>query len=58
MRSIQFDIIIEAEKDSRFWVIPPKVYQEVMERSAPLANYTNEIMASRFSEVMWLIEQI
>lgn len=23
-----------------------------------LANYTNEIMASRFSEVMWLIEQI
>ena len=58
MRSIQFDIIIEAEKDSRFGVIPPKVYQEVMERSAPLANYTNEIMASRFSEVMWLIEQI
>ena len=28
------------------------------QRSAPLANYTNEIMASRFSEVMWLIEQI
>ena len=29
-----------------------------MERSAPLANYTNEIMASRFSEVMWLMEQV
>ena len=24
----------------------------------PLANFTNEIMAARFSEVMWLIEQI
>ena len=23
-----------------------------------MANYTNELMASRFSEVMWLIEQI
>ena len=23
-----------------------------------VANYTNEMMASRFSEVMWLIEQI
>ena len=29
-----------------------------MEESAPAANYTNQIMASRFSEVMWLIEQI
>ena len=30
----------------------------VMEGSAAVANYTNELMASRFSEVMWLIEQI
>ena len=29
-----------------------------MEASAPLANYTNELMASRFSEVMWLMEQV
>ena len=29
-----------------------------MEESAPLSNYTNELMASRFSEVMWLIEQV
>ena len=48
MRSIQFDIIIEAEKDSRFWVIPPKVYQEVMERSAPLANYTMRLWLHGF----------
>ena len=29
-----------------------------MEESAPVANYTNELMASRFSDVMWLIEQV
>lgn len=29
-----------------------------MESSAPLANFTNEVMASRFSDVMWLIEQV
>ncbi len=58
MRSIQFEITIEAEKDAQFWIIPPQVYQEVMEQSAPLSNYTNEIMASRFSEVMWLVEQV
>ena len=58
MRSIQFEMTIEAEKDSDFWIIPPEIYKQVMEQSAPLANYTNEIMATRFSEVMWLIEQI
>ena len=58
MPSIQFDVVIEAEKDTDYWRIPTDVYKSIMEQSAPLANYTNEIMASRFSEVMWLIEQI
>lgn len=58
MNSVQFDIIISAEKDTEVMVIPADVYKSIMEVSAPLANYTNEIMASRFSEVMWLIEQV
>ena len=58
MQSIQFDITIEAEKNSLIWVIPPELYKDVMEQSAPLANYTSQIMASRFTDVMWLVEQI
>lgn len=58
MRSIQFDVTIAAEKDTDLWLIPAELYREIMEESAPVANYTNELMASRFSEVMWLIEQI
>ncbi|HJB76618.1 Crp/Fnr family transcriptional regulator [uncultured Oscillibacter sp.] len=58
MRSIQFEVTIEAEKDTELWVISPEVYQSLMEVSAPVANYTNELMASRFSEVMWLMEQV
>ena len=58
MRSIQFDVTIEAEKDTDLWLIPPEVYQSIMEESAPVANYTNEVMATRFSDVMWLVEQI
>ena len=54
MRSIQFEVTIAAEKETDLWIIPV----EVMAESAPLANYTNEIMATRFSDVMWLIEQI
>lgn len=58
MNSIQFEVVIEAEKDSEIWIIPPYVYKAIMDESAAVANYTNEIMATRFSEVMWLIEQI
>lgn len=58
MRNIQFDITIEAEKDSEIWVVQPAVYKALMEESAAIANYTNDIMSSRFSEVMWLIEQV
>ncbi len=58
MRSIQFEITIEAEKDTHFLLIPPEIYKGVMEESAPLANFTNEVMATRFSEVMWLVEQV
>ena len=58
LQAIRFDVIIQAEKDTTLWVIPAEIYKRVMEASAPLANFTNEVMAARFSEVMWLIEQI
>ncbi len=58
MRSIQFEVIIEAEKDTELWIIPPQVYKRLMEESVALSNFTNEIMAARFSDVMWLMEQI
>ena len=58
MRSIQFEVTIEAEKDTELWVIAAETYQGIMEESAPVSNYTNELMSSRFSDVMWLMEQI
>ena len=58
MRSVQFEVMIAAEKESEVFIIPPYIFKKVMNESAPLANYVNELMATRFSEVMWLIEQI
>ena len=58
MNSIQFEITIEAQKDTTMWVISADTYQRLMKESAVVANFTNEIMATRFSEVMWLMEQI
>ena len=58
LNSIQFEITITAEKDTEFWLIPSELYKNLLTESAPLANYTNELMAARFSDVMWFIEQV
>ena len=47
MRAVDFDIFIEADQESLLWIIPPEVYRQLMEQSAPAANFTNELMAGR-----------
>ena len=58
LRGIQFDVLVEAERDTVALFLPAQVYQGLMEESAAVANFTNELMAQRFSDVMWLIDQI
>ena len=58
MPNMQFDIFIEAEKDSEVWVIPACLFQNLMDESIIIANYARNLIASHFSELMWLMEQI
>jgi len=58
IRGLQFDVMVCAEEDTKVLHIPTSVYQKLMEESIIVANYTNELMASHFSEVMWLMDQI
>ena len=58
MPDMQFNVMIEAEKDTEMWIIPPCLYKDLMQESAAVANYSNQLISSRFSEVMWLMEQI
>jgi len=44
IRSIQFEVTIEAEKDTDLWIIPAEIYKGIMKESAPVANYTNELI--------------
>ena len=58
MPNMQFDIFIEAEKDSEVWVIPACLFQNLMDESIIIANYARNLITSHFSELMWLMEQI
>jgi len=58
MPNMQFDIFIEAEKDSEVWIIPACLYQNLMDESLAIANYSHDLITNHFSELMWLMEQI
>ena len=58
MPNMQFSIFIEAEKDSEVWVIPACLYQNLMDESLVLSNYSHNLITNHFSELMWLMEQI
>ena len=58
MPNMQFDILIEAEKDTEFWVVPACLFQNLMDESIVIANYARDLITNHFSELMWLMEQI
>ena len=55
---IRFDVLLSAEQDTTVLQIPAQVYRSLMQESAAVANYTSELMAAHFSDVMWLMDQI
>lgn len=57
LQGLQFDVMVSAVEDSDVLHIPSSTYQALMECSLPVATYTNELMASHFSEVMWGMNQ-
>ena len=58
MPNMQYDIFIEAEKDTELWIIPACLYQNLMDESLPVSNYSHNLITNHFSDVMWLMEQI
>ena len=58
MPDMQFNVMIEAEKDSSFWSIPACLFKELSETSLAVSNFAKNLLSSNFSELMWLMEQI
>lgn len=58
MPDMQFNVLIEAEKDTEFWSLPACLFKNLMEESIAVASFANSLISSNFSELMWLMEQI
>lgn len=58
MPDMQFNVMIEAEKDTQFWSIPACLFKNLVDESLAISNYSRNLLSSNFSELMWLMEQI
>ncbi len=57
MKDIRFSIFMQAAEPTDTILIPTPVFQRLNRESAAVSNYTNSILSSRLSDVMWLLEQ-
>ena len=58
LKNITFDMIIEAEKDSEIILVPFSVYGKLSNSNIYIKDFTNQLVSSRFSDVMWVMEQV
>ena len=58
MPDMQFNVMIDAEKDSEFWSIPACMFKNLVDESLAVSNYSRNLLSGNFSELMWLMEQI
>lgn len=58
LSSITFDVFVDAEEDSECYVISGSAYSAVLERNPNIKIFTLETAVSRFSDVMWVMQQI
>lgn len=57
LKNITFDIWISAETEVEALQIPSKVFQDCTQKEVLLSNFMNDIVSSRMSDVMWILEQ-
>ena len=58
MKNISFEIYILAETDVDAIRIPTQVYEKLSKEEISMVRFTNEILSSRMSDVMWVLEKI
>ena len=58
LQSITFDVYVEAEIPSDCYMINGMAFSSVSNRVLEVKNYVLEVAVQRFSDVMWIMQQI
>lgn len=58
LQAITFDVFVDAEENSECYVISGSAFAEVSARNPKIKIFALETAVSRFSDVMWVMQQI
>ena len=58
LKAVTFDVFVDAEEDSECFVISGPAFAAVSERNPDIKVFALETAVSRFSDVMWVMQQI
>lgn len=58
LSAITFDVYVEAEEPSECYQITPQAFHDVSERVPAVKIFALEAAVTRFSDVMWIMQQI
>lgn len=58
MRNISFDIHVDAEGTTELFIVNAAVYDKIAKENPAVGNFMTELISMRFSEAMWVMEQI
>ncbi len=58
IQAITFDVMIDAEEDSECYVISGPAFASVSEDNLKIKIFSLETAVSRFSDVMWVMQQV
>jgi CRP/FNR family transcriptional regulator len=58
LQTITFDVLVDAEETSECYVIGGSAFAEVSARNPKIKIFALETAVSRFSDVMWVMQQI
>lgn len=58
LKNITFEVTLEVEKDSEVCFIPALTWKKLSGENAAVKEFSTDLIAERFSEVMWVMEQM
>jgi len=58
LQSITFDVFVDAEEDSECYLVNGPSFADISERNCDVKIFALELAVSRFSDVIWVMQQI
>lgn len=58
LQTITFDVMVDAEKESECYIINGKTFADITKNNIYAENFALNLVTSRFSDVMWVMQQI